>query len=326
VAADPGWLDALAWAVKGEDAGDIALAIGLLSVGAAVAGWRAYHYLNLARVVEDIPTSKARSAHQGYVELEGAGRPVEGAPLVAPLSGLPCLWYRYKIEEQVTVHDHRGNTQSQWQTVEQGESHETFWLEDDSGRVLIDPDDAEITPKHKDNWGSRSGLAGTPLLPSGITQFMLGRAGTNPHRFTEERIINGDPLYALGLLKNLGSHHNAPTVEDETRELLREWKTDHGKLKTRFDLDKDGKINQKEWMLARSQARREALAARRKNPELSEGINILTTSGDRHRPYLLSSFRQSELVKRYRLWKILYALGSFVAGSAALWLFNARFG
>ncbi len=326
MAADPGWLADLARSVKGEDAADIALAIGALTVGAAVAGWRAHRFLNNARIVEDIPTSTARSAHQGYVELEGAGRPVDGAPLVAPLSSLPCLWYRYKVEEQVTVHDHRGRSTTHWRTVEQGESHETFWLEDDTGRVLIDPDGAEITPKHKDEWRSLSGLAGSSMLPSGIAQFMLGRASTNPHRFSEERIVNGDPLYALGLLKNLGSHHNAPSVEDDTRELLKQWKADQEKLKTRFDLDKDGKIDQKEWMLARAQARREALAARKNKPELSEGINILTASGDRRRPYLLSSFRQTELVKRYRWWMLLYGLGFFAAGSVALWLFNARFG
>lgn len=326
MAADPGWLAALAHSVKGEDAADVAMVIGALTMGAAVAGWRAHRFLNNARVVEDIPTSKARSAHQGYVELQGAGRPVEGAPLVAPLSGLPCLWYRYKVEEQVTVHDHRGRSQTQWRTVDKGESSETFWLEDDTGHVLIDPDGAEITPKHKDEWRSLSGMAGASMLAPGIAQLMLGRASTNPHRFTEERIINGDPLYALGLLKNLGSHHNAPTAEDDTRELLRQWKADQEHLKSRFDLNKDGKIDQKEWMLARAQARREAMAARRKNPDLAEGVNILTAPGDRRRPYLLSSFQQTELVKRYRLWMILYGLGFFAAGSSALWLFNARFG
>lgn len=326
MAADPGWLITLARSVKGEDAGDIAIAIGLLAVGAAVAGWRAHRFLNNARVVEDIPTSKARSAPQGYVELQGAGRPLEGPLLSAPLSGLPCLWYRYKVEEQVTVHDHRGRAQTHWRTVDQGESHDTFWLEDDTGHVLIDPDGAEVTPRHKDKWRSFSGMAGASMLTPGITQFMLGRASANPHRFTEERIINGDPLYALGLLKNLASHANGPTLDGEVRELLGQWKADQEQLKTRFDLDKDGKIDQKEWMLARAQARREALAARRQNPDLAEGVNILTASDDRRRPYLLSSFRQSELIKRYRLWMTLYGLGFFTAGSVALWLFNARFG
>ena len=321
MAADPGWLVALAQSVKGEDAGDIVIAIGLLAVGAAVAGWRAHRFLNNARVVEDIPTSKARSAHQGYVELQGTGRPVEGAALVAPLSGLPCLWYRYKIEELITH-----GRKSHWRIVDQGESHETFWLEDDSGHVLIDPDGAEITPKHKDTWRSLSGLARSSMLTPGITQFMLGRSSTNPHRFTEERIVNGDPLYALGLLKNLASHTNGPTLDGEVRELLSQWKADQEHLKTRFDLDKDNKIDQKEWMLARAQARREVLATRRQNPDLSKGINILTATGDLRRPYLLSSFQQSELVTRYRLWMILYGTGFFAAGSVALWLFNVRFG
>ncbi len=58
------------------------------------------------------------------------------------------------------------------------------------------------------------------------------------------------------------------------------------------------------------------LASRRKNPDLSEGVNILAATGDLRRPYLLTSFRQPELVKRYRLWMILYSLGFFAAGGA----------
>ena len=155
---------------------------------------------------------------------------------------------------------------------------------------------------------------------------MLGRSSLNPHRFTEERLMAGDPLYALGLLKNLTSLNDGPTLADEVRKLLNEWKVNQKELKERFDLDKDGKIDQKEWMLARAQARREAEAARKKNQTLSEGVNIMTAAGDRKRPYLLSAHRQSELVKHYRLWLVLYGVGFFAAGSVALWLYNVRFG
>ncbi len=85
--------------------------------------------------------------------------------------------------------------------------------------------------------------------------------------------------------------------------MLGQWKADQEQLKTRFDLDKDGKIDQKEWVLAHARARR-------KNPDLSEGVNVLTATGDLRRPYLLSSFRQPELIKRYRLWMILTASAS----------------
>ena len=321
MAAGPGWLDALAFVVSGNDASDIAIVIGVLTVGAAVAGWRAHRFLNHARAVEDIPTSKARSAHQGYVELEGTGRGLEGATLNAPVSGLPCLWYRYKIEEHIS-----SGRKSYWRTVDQGESQETFWLEDDTGRALIDPDGAEVTPKHKDVWRSNSGLSTSSPPSPGMAKLLLGRNSFNPHRFTEERLMAADPLYALGLLKNLTSLNDGPTLAEEVRQRLNEWKTNQKELKARFDLDKDGRIDQKEWMLARAQAKREVEAARKNNQDLSEGVNIMTAAGDRKRPYLLSAHGQSALVKHYRLWLILYGLGFFVAGSAALWLFNVRFG
>lgn len=318
---NPGWLDLLGLAVKNEDAGDIAIAIGVLAVGAAVAGWRAHRYLHHTRTVQDIPTSKARSAHQGYVELEGVGRDLLDPPLHAPFSGLPCLWFRCMIEEHVS-----SGGKSRWQVVSQYRSHDAFWLEDETGRIQIDPDGAEITPRHKDLWNSRSGLMHSPVLTPDIVKYLLTRASSNPHRFTEERLMAGEPLYALGLLKNLTSLNDGPTLADELRTRLNEWKADQPQLKARFDLDKDGKIDEKEWMLARAQAKREVEAVRKTNRDFSEGINIMTAAGDSKRPYLLSAHRQSQLVKRYRLWLVLYGAGFFAAGSVALWLFNARFG
>lgn len=326
MAAEPGWLDALNLVVGASDASDIAIFIGVLAVGAAVSGWRAHRYLNHYRTVEDIPTSRARSAHQGYVELEGVGRDLINPPLNAPLSGLPCLWYRYKIEEEITTTDGGGGAKKRWKTIDKGESQVNFWLEDNTGRIQIDPDGAEITPRHKDQWKTHSGMRHASMLTPDVVNFLHARASTNPHRFTEERIIAADPLYAIGLLRNLRSHNSGPSVRDVTLDLLHQWKTDQATLKDRFDLDKDGKIDQQEWMLARAQARREVLAARQTQEDFSEGTNVLTDSGDPRRPYLVSAFRQSDLVKRYRNWTVLYATGFFAGGSVALWLFNVRFG
>src|SRR6266542_4039224 len=50
------------------------------------------------RQIEDIPTSKIASAAQGYVELLGRSVPIPDCPVLAPLSQLPCCWYRYTIE------------------------------------------------------------------------------------------------------------------------------------------------------------------------------------------------------------------------------------
>ena len=52
-----------------------------------------------ARIIEDTPTSKIRSAARGYVELEGRARAFNNKPIQARLSHMPCLWYKYKIEK-----------------------------------------------------------------------------------------------------------------------------------------------------------------------------------------------------------------------------------
>ena len=76
-----------------------------------------------------------------------------------------------------------------------------------------------------------------------------------------------------------------------------------------------------EWKLARSQARREVAKARRQKSEVfTEDINLLTRTNDRNRPFLLSAFPQRDLIKRYRLWALLYGAGLFALSSAGIWL------
>ena len=59
--------------------------------------------------MEDTPTSKIRSAAQGYVELSGHGELMEGPKIIAPLTSKYCTWYSYKVEER-----RRSGKNSQW--------------------------------------------------------------------------------------------------------------------------------------------------------------------------------------------------------------------
>ncbi len=107
------WFTQFSYIISHADPAFIAISIALLVCAAAFASWRSWHNLHNARTIQDIPTAKARSAHQGYVELEGVGRLMDGAPIIAPLSGLPCVWYRYRIEELRTMY-YRGRTRRRW--------------------------------------------------------------------------------------------------------------------------------------------------------------------------------------------------------------------
>ncbi len=316
------WLTSLAHSVEHSDPAVVGVAVAVLVAASVYCFWRTWRFINYIRLIEDTPTCKIRSAPQGYVELEGLGKLMDGPPIIAKLSGLPCVWYRYKIEEYVATD--KGN-EHRWQTIDKGESTEVFWLEDNTGHVAIDPEGADITPRHKDSWRSDSSLSGI-AHPVFVRSFVVSRSVGGNYRFTEERINSGERLYALGFLKNVGSYTSAPTVDEEVRQVLNEWKKNQPQLLQRFDLDKDGKIDEKEWMLARAQARREIMQNRQEQiHNFAEGINVLGRSQDRHRPYILSTFTQKELATRYRLWALLHGVGFFVFGAIALWLFNIRF-
>ncbi|MDP2057122.1 MAG: hypothetical protein Q8K35_05110, partial [Thiobacillus sp.] len=102
--------------------------------------WAWYANLRRYRTVADTPTSRIASAPQGYIELFGRGRQPPGVGLVCPISGLSCLWYRYRVERK---------NGDRWEYVESGVSHDTFGVDDDSGSVLVDPDGAEILTSRK---------------------------------------------------------------------------------------------------------------------------------------------------------------------------------
>ncbi|MDO8682549.1 MAG: hypothetical protein Q7N50_03610, partial [Armatimonadota bacterium] len=188
------------------------------------------------------------------------------------------------------------------------------------------PEGAEITPRHKDTWRSSASIGGI-AHPNYIRSFLASSGSGRRYRFTEERINSGERLYALGLLKSISSYTSTPTVDEDVRALLADWKKDQPRLLERFDLDKDGKVDEQEWMLARSQARREAMKNRQEQVNnLADGLSVLGPTRDRARPYILSAFTQTELTKRFRLWAMLYAGSCFLLGLAAVWVFNARFG
>jgi hypothetical protein len=274
VAAPSGsWLGDFEQSVQQADPAWVGLIVLALALGALVCGALAFRYLYRARLIEDTPTSRARSAHQGYVELEGRAQRMDHSPVTALLSGLPCCWYRYKIEELEVSRSDKG-THTRWKVIARGESKDTFWLEDDTGRVAIDPEGAEIYPRYKDSWQSRSGLSGIARPSEFFVGFFATHSSATTYRFTEERINRNDLIYALGLLKNLGAHVNTPTIDDRAKELLRDWKQDQAELHERFDLNKDGKIDEKEWLLARQAARREAAGATSlsRGPRLDSGM------------------------------------------------------
>jgi hypothetical protein len=247
--------------------------------------------LRRRRAITDTPASRIASAAQGYVELRGSGKPLDYPPLLSHLTALPCLWYRYVVEEKTGG--------EKWRTISSGESNVSFILDDGSGRCVIDVDDAEILTRHKETWVK------------------------DGHRHTEWKFLINDPVYALGEFRSIGGGTLELDAKRDVSALLGEWKKDRSGLLRRFDLNADGTIDMKEWTLARQAARREVEKLHREARNEADVHTLRCPANGRL--YLLSNLDPDKIARRYLYWAIFHLAVFFGALGALPWLWQHRF-
>lgn len=260
-----------------------------------------------ARIIEDVPTSRVRSAPQGYVELVGIGRNLPGPPVVSPLSGKACLWFSYQIDERRPAG--RAGERSGWKTISSGTSEALFSLEDPTGVCIVDPVGAKVVPHASERW------YGDSAWPRGAS-----RVHSGSYRYREKRLEKDRPLYAIGEFRTLGT-----PLADETADaaaLLRDLKRDPARMQA-FDRNRDGKVDMHEWKLARLWARREA--RRQILVESPVAQQNLLEAGSGERPYIVSGRSQGELVMGYRLQAVLGLAMMLGALPVAAWVLLVRF-
>jgi len=129
------------------------LALALVSLG--LLAW-SLHLRRRHRLVRDLPTSKVRGVFIGLVELKGTAE--AETPLRSHLAGAACVHYHYTVEERwsrtvtETYTDSNGKPQTRtrqesgWTTVAAGGEMIPFYLQDDTGAVLIRPGGAKLEP------------------------------------------------------------------------------------------------------------------------------------------------------------------------------------
>jgi hypothetical protein len=265
---------------------DASVAMGVGAGAGLVAfvhGFRAWRRL---RLIEDTPTARVRSMALGRVELQGrAGARVE---LEAPLTGLPCVFFRYEIDEE-----RRSGRRRSWTTIARGDSNaEGFYLADETGRVLVDPTGAEL--QLDCDWHATDPTLGPRLVQA------LDRHGIAPDgwlfrkrlRFREWRIATGDPLYVLGVAQP------RPGLAEERRAKitgrLTALKGDAAAM-AELDADRDGRVDGDEWEVARRRVV-EAVAGERDADRV-----VVGAAPDRESPFFVSDRPEARVLSRHRL-------------------------
>lgn len=240
------------------------------------------------RLMGDTPTSRVASAAQGYVELQGRAAAHPEAGLLSKLTALPCLWFRYVVER-------RDANDDKWERVDAGSSNDTFLLRDATGECIIDPEGAEIVTRHRQQWTRDN------------------------YRYTEWLLLAQDPLYAIGEFSTTSGATVPLSESRDVGEMLAEWKRDRPQLLQRFDLDRDGEIDMREWSLARAQARRQ-VAARHTEIRAQTGALHLMRAPRDGRLYLVTNLDPERLARRHKAWGIAHLLVFVAAGIAVAWL------
>jgi len=129
----------IAW--RGFLAALLAAVLSLLAVLALGGGFKELREL---RQLERTPRSLVAGVLPGEVNLRGTALAAEST-LTSPRTRTTTLYYRYHVERR--TRDSEGKTR--WSTVSDQRQSVPFWLQDDSGRIRVDPQGPTNFDVHK---------------------------------------------------------------------------------------------------------------------------------------------------------------------------------
>jgi hypothetical protein len=175
--------------------------------------WRGFLILQRKRLILDTPTAKVRSAAMGLVEVSGLA--TGPYTIAAPITAKPCYFYRtmaWQLRQQ--------GKNRQWVKVADESLHVPFFLDDNTGRLLVDPSgaDMDIHRDYQEEF-SNSFFSSAPEIPSNVAGFLTrnGVSTDKKIKIEEYCIKPKNALFVLGTLaENPGIEVTPAPIRDET--------------------------------------------------------------------------------------------------------------
>jgi len=176
--------------------------VNLLAMAAAggVAGmylfYRGFRLLQRKRLILNTPASKIRSASMGLVEINGLA--IGPYVINSPLKQTNCYYYR-----SIAWQWKQRGKDSEWVKAAEETLHVPFYMDDGSGRLLVDPSGAEMDlhcDLHEEY--NRSILLSGPEMPGSVFSFLSRHGVDSSKRIKVEEycIRPKDNLFVLGTL------------------------------------------------------------------------------------------------------------------------------
>ena len=182
--------------------------------------FRGFRLLQRRRLILDTPLSKIRSASMGMVELSGLA--VGPYTIVAPVTARPCYFYRTIAWEWK-----QSGKNKQWVKIAAECMHVPFFLDDNTGKVMVDPRGADLD-LHRDFQEEFCDSLFTMKeeAPDNVRDFLLrnGVSTTNKIKVEEFCIKPKNALFVLGTLEeNPGLELTPKPIRDDEAASLSAW-------------------------------------------------------------------------------------------------------
>lgn len=182
---------------SGSNAGVLVL---FAIIGAAAGAYlfvKGFRLLRFKRLILNTPLSRIHSASIGLVEVTGT--PAGPYVIKAPVSGDSCYYYRVRAWQWVET----DNNKHQWKSVLDESLCVPFFLEDSTGRVLVNPQGAEMDVHRSFSDEIDVAIFRVPgMCPANVRDF-LAKRGLVPAekiKIEENTIPESFPLFVFGTL------------------------------------------------------------------------------------------------------------------------------
>jgi hypothetical protein len=202
----------LAYFSNGATDGRLVAAAIFGSVCGVYLFYRGFQMLQRKRLIENTPTSKIRGAALGLVEVNGLATGPYTIP--SPITGIPCYYYR-----SVAWQLKRSGKNEHWEKVADESLHVPFYVDDNTGMLLVDPQGAEMDI-HRDfcELYSNSLFSSNIGVPSNVAGF-LGRHGVDCDKKTKVEEFCIKPKNSLFILGTLSQNHGVSVNGTPVRSL-----------------------------------------------------------------------------------------------------------
>ncbi len=251
--------------------------IDIYLIGGVIFGifffFRGFRSFRKKRLIQNIPTSEIRSLALGLIEVIGKAIPIY--PLRSPYGKIDSVFYYYRVDQFV-----RSSRSSGWHKIEEGTSNMPFYIEDKTGKVLVNPTGVEANLESISYFHREGDL-----------------------KYTERCILPNQQIYVMGTAKKTRDY--VQEEEEEVAKKVASLRKDETKIKE-IDKDGDGWIDDEEWagifQTARKEVREESKEKREKEEEikkkkgLGELADVAIGKGEEEKVFILSNRSEKELV------------------------------